>query len=119
VGEESYRYAGPKPASKEAAIVMMADSVEAASRSLNKPSKSNLKRLITEIVNANIQDGQLDDSNFSVKELKLVANSFLSTLYTIYHPRVEYPGFDFEGQKARANSTHKNNGRNSQPAKKT
>ncbi len=119
IGEENYRYAGPKPASKEAAVVMLADSVEAASRSLNKPTKSNLKHLITEIINANIQDGQLDDSNFSVKELKLVANSFLSTLYPIYHPRVEYPGFDFEGQKARANSNHKNNGRNSQPAKKT
>ncbi|NOR15673.1 MAG: HDIG domain-containing protein, partial [Candidatus Aminicenantes bacterium] len=119
IGEESYRYAGPKPASKEAAVVMLADSVEAASRSLNKPTKSNLKRLITEIIDANIQDGQLDDSNLSIKELKLVANSFLSTLYPIYHPRVEYPGFDFEGQKARTNSNHKSNGRNSKPTKKT
>lgn len=118
VGEESYRYAGPKPSSREAAVVMLADSVEAASRSLKKPTQSNLKRLITEIFNANIQDGQLDDSNFSIKELKAVANSFLTTLYTIYHPRVEYPGFDFEGQKARTNSNHKNNGRNSKPTKK-
>lgn len=117
IGEESYRYPGPRPKSKEAALVMIADSVEAASRSLNHPTKANLKRLITEVINASLQDGQLDDSYFSLGELKHVANSFLSTLDTIYHPRVEYPGFDFENKKARAANINKNHDRNSKPAK--
>jgi len=96
IGEESYRYAGPKPKSNEAALIMLADSVEGASKSLKSPTSPSLKRVITEIINNYIQDGQLDDCDFSLKELKTIASSFHSTLYSIYHPRVEYPGFDFE-----------------------
>ncbi len=117
IGEESYRYPGPRPRTREAAIVMLADAVEAASRSLNKPSKSNLKRLITEIINASMDDGQLDECPFSLQELKQVAHTFLVTLDTIYHPRVEYPGFDFEKRKNKASNAAKSNDRNSQPAK--
>ncbi len=99
IGEESYRYAGPIPKSKEAALIMLSDSVEAAARSLKTPSLPSLRKLITEIFNNYIQDGQLDDCYFSFKELQAVASIFLSTLYSIYHPRVEYPGFDFEMKK--------------------
>ena len=99
IGEESYRYAGPIPKSKEAALIMLSDSVEAAARSLKTPSRPSLRKLITEIFNNYIQDGQLDDCYFSFKELQTVASTFLSTLYSIYHPRVEYPGFDFEMEK--------------------
>jgi hypothetical protein len=112
IGEESYRYPGPRPRTKEAALVMLADAVEAASRSLKKPTKPNLKRLITEIFNSSLQDGQLDESPFSLSELKLVANSFLSTLYTIYHPRVEYPGFEFEKKPPKPAPAKNNNDRN-------
>lgn len=96
IGEENYRYPGPPPKSKEAALIMLADSVEAASRSLKNPSRSNLKNVIEDIVNYYLQDGQLDESGFSIKELKIIADSFLDTLDTIYHHRVEYPGFNFE-----------------------
>lgn len=99
IGEESYRYAGPIPESKEAALIMLSDSVEAAARSLKTPSLPSMRKLITEIFNNYIQDGQLDDCYFSFKELQAVASIFLSTLYSIYHPRVEYPGFDFEIKK--------------------
>ncbi len=99
IGEESYRYAGPIPKSKEAALIMLSDSVEAAARSLKTPSLPSLRKLITEIFNNYIQDGQLDDCYFSFKELQTVASIFLSTLYSIYHPRVKYPGFDFEMKK--------------------
>jgi putative nucleotidyltransferase with HDIG domain len=99
IGEESYRYAGPIPKSKEAALIMLSDSVEAAARSLKTPSLPSLRRVITEIFNNYIQDGQLDDCYFSFKELQAIASTFLSTLYSIYHPRVEYPGFDFEMKK--------------------
>lgn len=96
IGEESYRYAGPKPESKEATLIMLADSVEAASRSLKSHTKTNLKKVITDIFNNYLQDGQLDECDFSFKELKAVAASFLSSLDMIYQKRVEYPGFDFE-----------------------
>jgi len=112
IGEESYRYAGPKPKSKEAALVMLADSIEAASRSLKSPTKINLKRVITEIFNNYLHDEQLDDCNFSFKELKICASSFLETLYTIYHPRVDYPGFDFETKKKKKPTS---NDRNTKP----
>ncbi len=99
IGEESYRYAGPIPESKEAALIMLSDSVEAAARSLKTPSLPSLRKLITEVFNNYIQDGQLDDCYFSFKELQAVTSIFLSTLYSIYHPRIEYPGFDFEIKK--------------------
>jgi putative nucleotidyltransferase with HDIG domain len=120
IGEESYRYAGPKPKTKEAALIMLADSVEAASRSLKSPTKSNLKRVITEIINNYIQDGQLDDCDFSLKELRAIASSFLDTMYTIYHQRVEYPGFDFEMKKKKSpKKSNAANDRNSKQPEKT
>jgi len=121
VGEESYRYAGPKPKSKEAALVMLADSIEAASRSLEKPTEDNIKRLINDIFNNYLLDGQLDHSGLSLKELKTTASSFLTTLDTVYHPRIEYPGFNFEkkpNKKPKKTNTNKpKNDRNSQSAK--
>jgi hypothetical protein len=99
IGEETYRYPGPIPQSKETALVMLADSVEAASRSLKSPSRESLKRVIIEIFENYLQDGQLDDCDFSLRELRAIAASFHSTLYSIYHPRMEYPGFDFEMKK--------------------
>ncbi len=104
LGEEAFRYPGPPPQTKEAGLVMLADSVEAASRSLRSPTKDNIKRVITDIINATLQDGQLDACDFSLRELRTVAAAFLTVLYAIYHPRVEYPGFGFNeppgGRKA-------------------
>ena len=117
IGEESYRYAGPRPKTKEAALVMLADSVEAASRSLRNPTKATLNKLINEIFNNYLQDGQLDDCDFSLKELKKTAASFLSTLYTVYHPRVEYPGFNFEGKKKPTKKNKTANDRSPKSAK--
>jgi putative nucleotidyltransferase with HDIG domain len=118
VGEESYRYPGPLPKSKEAALIMLADSVEAASRSLKSPTKSNLKRVISEIFNHTLQDGQLDDCEISIHELRAVADSFLDTLYTIHHPRLEYPGFEFERKKRKRKNQKSANDRNNKPAEK-
>ena len=117
IGEESYRYPGPPPQSKEAALIMLADSVEAASRSLKASTKGNLKRVIIEIFDGCLQDGQLDDCDFSLKELRTIAASFLSTLYTIYHPRVRYPDSDFEGKRRKKPETTRTDGndRNHQP----
>jgi cyclic-di-AMP phosphodiesterase PgpH len=121
VGEESYRYAGPKPKSKEAALVMLADSIEAGSRSIEKPTEDNLKRFINDIFNNYLLDGQLDHCGLSLKELKIIASSFLSTLDNVYHPRIEYPGFNFEKKpqnKSKKTATNKSkNDRSSQSAK--
>lgn len=117
IGEESYRYPGPSPQSKEAGLVMLADAIEAASRSLKSPTNTNLKRVINDLINNLIQDGQLDDSHFSLKDLKSIATSFLSTLDNIYHQRVEYPGFDFEMKKVKNKEPAKSaNDRNNKPA---
>jgi putative nucleotidyltransferase with HDIG domain len=115
IGEEDYRYPGPRPASREAGLVLLADSVEAASRSLKTPTQDSLKRLITEIFNNYLQDGQLDDCDFSLRDMRAAASSFFSILFAVYHPRVEYPGFDFEMKKERKPpSPNKANGRNHQ-----
>jgi len=128
VGEESFRYPGPLPQTKEAGLVMLADAIEAASRSLKAPTKDNLKRVITDIINGTLQDGQLDACDFSLRELRTVAAAFLTILYAIYHPRVEYPGFSFEGRpkdQKKANGQgngkngKKNNDRHPQPPNKT
>ena len=119
IGEESYRYPGPLPKSKESVLVMLADSVEAASRSLKKPTKPNIRRVISEIINNSLQDGQMDDCEISIKELGDVAESFLDTLYTIYHPRVEYPGFEFETKIKKKPNKKPNNDRNHKPPEKT
>jgi putative nucleotidyltransferase with HDIG domain len=123
VGEESFRYPGPPPQTKEAGLIMLADAIEAASRSLKAPTKDNLKRVITDIINGILQDGQLDACDFSLRELRAVAAAFLTILYAIYHPRVEYPGFNFNGppkDRKKAPSPKKNNhDRHPQPPEKT
>ncbi|MFW6131986.1 MAG: HD family phosphohydrolase [Candidatus Aminicenantaceae bacterium] len=118
IGDESYRHLGPIPQSKEAGIIMLADASEAASRSLKEPTEVNIKRVITDIFNSCIQDGQLDDCDFTLKELKIIAASFFTNLYSIYHRREKYPDFEFEiEQKKKPKNNKKSNGRNNKPAK--
>ncbi len=103
--EEVYRYPGPKPKSKEAVLIMLADSVEAASRSLKSPTPENFKKVVKNIFDNYLADGQFDEADITLKELMLVASSFVQTLSRAYHPRVEYPGFEFE----KVNSDKKKN----------
>jgi putative nucleotidyltransferase with HDIG domain len=121
VGEEPFRYPGPPPQTKEAGLVMLADAIEAASRSLKAPTKDNLKRVITDIINGTLQDGQLDACDFSLRELRIVAAAFLTILYAIYHPRIEYPGFSFNGRPGpnKAPAKKKDNDRDHKPPEKT
>ncbi|MFQ6070242.1 MAG: HD family phosphohydrolase [Candidatus Aminicenantales bacterium] len=119
IEEERYRYPGPRPQTKEAALLLLADAVEAASRSLKSPTKENIKRVINDIFENMLQDGQLDECDFSLKELKTAASSFLTTLYSIYHPRVDYPGFEFEPKKRKKNEKKQNsNDRNNKSPEK-
>jgi len=108
IGEESYRYPGPKPKNREAALIMLADAIEAASRSLTSHTETTFKKVISDIFNSTLEDGQLDDCDFSLKEMRAVAASFLSSLETIYQRRVEYPGFDFEMKQKKKTGKKKN-----------
>jgi len=91
VDEKDYRYPGPKPQTKESAIVMLADSVEAAVRSLSKPTPGRIEGLVRKIVKERLQDGQFDECNLTLKDLDAVADAFVRVLSGIYHPRIEYP----------------------------
>src|SRR5690606_37861488 len=91
VNEAEFRYPGPRPWTSEQAIVMLADSVEAASRSLEKPTPRRLEALIDAIFKARTEDGQLGASPLTFSDLSQVKETFLSILCGIYHFRVKYP----------------------------
>ena len=92
--EEDYRYPGPRPQSKEAAIVMLADVVEAATRTLKDPTHSRLKGLIEDLVDGRFQEGQLDESPLTLRDLEGIKESFLTILAGTFHTRIEYPEKD-------------------------
>lgn len=91
IKEEDFRYDGIKPQSKEAGIIMIADSVEAACRSMKSPNEEKLRELIRNIINSKLKDGQLDESGLTLKDLKLMETSFVDTISGMYHDRIEYP----------------------------
>ena len=94
VSESRFRYNGEKPHSKEAALVMLADSVEAAARTIAKPSPNRLESLIKKIIRTKLEDGQLDESLLTLRDLEKITKSFSQGLTTIYHSRIEYPEGD-------------------------
>jgi len=91
VNEEDYRYPGPKPQTRESGIVMLADSVEAATRSLKEPTRHNISTRVQQVINSVVLDGQLDHCPLTLKDLSIVAETFTSVLVGIHHHRVEYP----------------------------
>jgi cyclic-di-AMP phosphodiesterase PgpH len=91
VDESIYRYPGPKPRFREAALVMIADAVEAASRSLSELSSAKLQALVQKLINSIFTEGQLDECELTLKDLNLIGQSFARTLESIYHARPAYP----------------------------
>ncbi len=94
VDEADFRYPGPKPQFKEAAIMMLADSCEAAARSLARPDPENIRAIVVKIVDAIISDGQLDECDVTLQELTTIREAMISALTAIYHARIDYPGFN-------------------------
>jgi len=88
---DDFRYPGPKPQTREAGLVMLADVVEAASRTLYNPTPSRIQGLVQNLINKVFSDGQLDDCELTLKDLHKIAKSFNKILYGIHHHRVEYP----------------------------
>lgn len=91
IKEEDFRYPGPIPSSKEAGIIMLADSVEAAVRSISDPTKGKIEEMVNNIIKDKLYSGQLDDCDLTLKDLEKIRKCFLKTLNGIYHQRVEYP----------------------------
>lgn len=95
LNEENYRYPGPKPQTRVAALVMLADAVEASSRVLNDPTPSRISALVDKIVNHIFLEGQLDECELTLKDISEIKKRFTYILTGIFHKRIDYPGFDF------------------------
>jgi putative nucleotidyltransferase with HDIG domain len=93
IHENDFRYPGPKPQFKESAIMMIADSCEAASRSLSEPTPENIRFIVTKIIDAILADDQLDECDLTLRELTQIRESMIKSLISIYHSRVDYPGY--------------------------
>jgi putative nucleotidyltransferase with HDIG domain len=94
VNENDYKYTGPKPQTKEAAIVMLADTIEAATRTLKDPTHSRLNGLVDELVDERFQEGELDESPLTLRDLMRIKEAFVKILAGIFHTRIEYPDRD-------------------------
>lgn len=91
VPEEDFRYPGPKPHTKEAAVIMLADTVEAAARTLDVPDPPHVEKLVNRLVRARADDGQLDDCPLTFDELNTVRETLISSLNSAFHHRIKYP----------------------------
>lgn len=99
IKEEDFRYPGPNPESKEAAIIMLADAVEAAVRSIPNHTKGKIEEMVNNIIKDRLNDGQLDNCDLTLKDLEKIRKAFLKVLSGIYHERIEYPLDKWENDK--------------------
>jgi putative nucleotidyltransferase with HDIG domain len=97
--EEDFRYPGPKPQTREAAIIMLADAVEAATRSIEEPTPARIKGMIKKIFDDIFLDGQIDECDLTLKDLGKIAVAFQRVLVGIFHIRVPYPGFEVKTEE--------------------
>lgn len=107
--EENFRYPGPKPQSRETAIVMLADSVEGATRSIDEPNPAKIGDVVRKVINNKFIDGQLDECNLTLKEIERISATFTRVLGAMYHSRIKYP----EKKSENGNSNHKSSEGNS------
>ena len=91
VSEIDYRYPGPKPQSREAAVMMLADAVESASRALREPTPSRIENLVNDIAKSKLDDGQFDECDITLMELHVIQENLIKSLNAMYHARVKYP----------------------------
>ena len=89
--ELNFRYPGPKPHTKETAVLMLADAVESASRTLSEPSQGSIRALIDQLIELRQQDGQLSESPLNFRDLDIIASTFERILTAILHRRIAYP----------------------------
>ncbi len=112
--EADFRYEGPRPQSKEAALIMLADACEAAVRSIGKPNKNRIEATVRKIIRERLHDGQLDECNLTLKDLNVIGDVFIRVLSSMFHTRIEYPDTLKELERRKA----KNGNSNKQPSTK-
>mgnify|MGYP000282741897 FL=1 len=117
IKEEDFRYDGPKPQTKEAAIIMLADTVEAAVRSLKEPTQGKIEGMVRTLIKDRLNDGQLEECDLTFKDLDKIANAFVRVLTGVYHHRIEYPDSVLKAMEKKKKG-EKNVSGNNQPAGK-
>jgi putative nucleotidyltransferase with HDIG domain len=111
--EDDFRYPGPKPRTREAAIFMLADGIEAAARTVDDATPNRLQEVIRKVANVIVLDGQLEECDLTFADLEKIEAALLRALTSMYHHRVEYPGFDFGRTRAEGRSGEARTGRGS------
>ena len=118
IAEENYRYSGPKPQTKETGIILLADSLEAATRSLTNPTPTRIKSMVKEIIQKNLDNGQLEECDLTLKDLDKIGTSFSRILTSMFHSRIDYPDDDLikkmREEKKNGNS-NKKSAKNTKP----
>jgi len=107
--EADFRYEGPRPRSKEAALVMLADACEASVRSLSRPNVNRIESTVRKVIRERLHDGQLDDCNLTLRDLNIVGDVFIRVLSSMFHSRIEYPDAlkELERRKAKNGNSAK------------
>lgn len=122
IDEETFRYPGPKPQTRETAITLLADSVEGATRALDDPNPSNIEVTVKKVINNKFIDGQLDECPLTLKEIDKISSTFIRILTAMYHGRVKYPekknGAEKIGVQRKNRSAFKDGNRYNKPAEK-
>lgn len=108
IEESEFRYPGPKPQFKEAALVMLGDSIEAAARSMDEPTSARLTHLVKNIIQNKFIDGQLSECNLTLSELSVIEKAFKKTLLSIYHQRMDYPHMKLGAPVSTENKSKRN-----------
>jgi hypothetical protein len=106
--KEDYMYPGPNPTTRETAVVMLSDSIEAASRSLPEKNEETLSNLINQIIDSKIDNHELDDAPLTFKDIKDIKAIFLEKMKNIYHVRIQYPTEENESNDDRQTEDSKN-----------
>lgn len=101
VNKDDFRYPGPRPRSKETGLLMCADTVEAAVRSLKDPTPASIRNMVTKLIDLRAQEGELDQSGITLNDLNLIKEKFINILTGIYHKRIAYPGQEEEERESR------------------
>jgi membrane-associated HD superfamily phosphohydrolase len=99
VTEEDFRYPGPKPQTREAGVVSIADSCEAAVRAMENPTNQKIQEFVANLINDRILDGQLDETGLTLKEIRMIEKSLVNGLCSTFHSRIKYPKMKSEAEK--------------------
>jgi hypothetical protein len=105
VAETDYRYPGPKPSTRILGILMIADAVEAASRTLIEPTPAKIRAMIQTIVDDCLRDGQFDECDLTMRDLAVIVDALERTVSTVFHHRIDYPGFEFNRPRRKTGET--------------